>query len=236
MAMLKSESWFEKNVFDNKEELIAIGNLANERLFKQVSLGLNNPKTTIAVYVSVLSTICEVLKGMQSDYDEFCIDIANRFKIGYTNVVSDDEEKDGNFMIHMQHIDVPHQYEPLDKDESDTAVLCTLWNAANIKVQSEIIKDIVVKGRKNMSEIINIKLDKDDFVMPLFCITHDAIVDYVHNKRSDSGLQDYKLDVAGFYAIGEAVDAENVPEIYYEPGISLKLIFKDDARAGSGEY
>ena len=72
-----------------------------------------------------------------------------------------------------------------DDEEDDTALLCVKWNASNIKAQAEIIKEISVRGRKNLSDLINIKLDKDVFVMPLFCIIHDAIVNYVHNKRVD---------------------------------------------------
>lgn len=235
MAVLKSEDWFANNVFEQKEELIKIGEEANKMLFEQLAMEINNPKTTIALYVSTFSTICEVLKSRQEVDDEFCINIADRFKIGYTNVSNDDEEKDGNFMIYIQHVDMQHPYESLDEDETDTAVLCALWNAANIKVQAETIKEIAVKGRKNMSNMINIKLDKDEFVMPLFAITHDAIVNHVKRTRTDSDLQDYQLNVAGLYTIGESIDVENVPEMYFEPSITLKLMLKDDANAGSTE-
>lgn len=239
MSITKSEDWFNKNVYDNKEELIEVGNIANAMLFEQLNVDLSNPKTTIAAYVWILNTILDVLKSTQNENDEFCINIADRFRIGYTNISDDEEEKDGNYMIYIQHLNIPHPYESLndvdDDEEDDTALLCVKWNASNIKAQAEIIKEISVRGRKNLSDLINIKLDKDVFVMPLFCIIHDAIVNYVHSKRVDLDDQDYQLDICGLYTIGESIDAENVPEIYYEPSITLKLMFKDDANAGSND-
>lgn len=237
MAETQSTKWFEENVVDNREDLIKIGEFANEMLFKNISLGLTNAMTTISIYAKIFDVICDAVVDKEEEYSEFALNVAGRFTIGYTTTDNEDDEKSGNFMCFMNHIDEPHSDAPSDENESDTIQLCVQWNANNIKTQSEMLKDIRSKGKKQLSSLLNIKTESDEYIMPMFCIIHEAIVSYVKSKliENEETMSEYEINVAGLYTIGAQM-IEGVPSIYYVPTISLKLKFKNDAIAtGSDE-
>lgn len=236
MAETQSTKWFEENVADNRDELIAIGEIANQLLFKNISLGLTNPMTTIAIYAKIFDVICDAVVEKEDDYSDFVLNVANRFNIGYTTTENEDDEKAGNFMCFIQHIDEPHSDAPIDENENDTIQLCVQWNATNVKTQSEILKEIMARGKKQLSDLLNIKAESIEYILPMFCIIHEAIVTYVKNKfiENKDELSEYEINVAGLYTIG-VQDIEGVPNIYYVPSISLKLKFKNDAIATGSE-
>lgn len=231
MAESKAQKWFKENVSENVKELIEIGELANHELHNKISLGLSDPMTTIALYANIFESICDVIVDKQDSWDDFCLNIADRLKIGYTTTNNEDDEKTGNFMVFMQHVPNTSSNESLDEEEDDTIVLCSQWNAANIKNQADVIKEVASRGKKALSEIINIKIESHEFVIPMFCIIHQNIINYIRLKRVEEGKTEYELNVAGLYTVGiqETDDAEE--EIYFVPSISLKLRFKNDAVA-----
>ena len=123
-----------------------------------------------------------------------------------------------------------------DDDDQSTINLATQWNSKNITESHEIIKEIAGKAKAKLGELINIKLESHEFVIPLFCIVHAAIVNHVRLKRIDSGDSDYSLNIAGLYTIGCELTEDGDEEIYYLPSISMKLKFKNDKLAtGSNE-
>lgn len=234
--MSKSKEWFEENVIENREELLQVGELANRLLHDKISLAIPDPQITIAMYCNIFETICKVVAKREDEWDEFCVNVANRLRVGYTTTDSDEEEKTGNFMVFIQHMQEQVSNDMLDEDENDTIVLCTQWNAANIKEQTDIIKEISVEAKKQLSSMINIKAESSEFIIPTFCIIHEQLINYIRLKRVEENRSEYELNVAGLFTIGimETDDAEE--EIYFVPSISLKLLFKNDGIAtGRGE-
>lgn len=236
MADTQSTKWFEENVAENRDELITIGEAANKMLFKNISLGLTNPMTTIAIYAKIFDVICDAVVEKEEEYSDFALNVAGRFTIGYTTTDNEDDEKAGNFMCFMAQNDEPYSDAPSDENEDDTIQLCVQWNSTNIKTQSDILKDIMARGKKQLSDLLNIKTESHEYILPMFCIIHGAIVNYVKSKLGeDENLSEYEVNVAGLYTIGAQV-IEGNPSIYYVPSISLKLKFKNDAIAtGSDE-
>lgn len=233
MAETKSKLWFKDNVSENEAELIQIGELANKMLYDKINLGINDPRTTIAIYAKIFDEVCNVVVSKQDEWDEFWLTIADRLQIGYTTTTSEDDEKQGNFMVFIKHIESKQKDDPLDEEEEDTIALCTQWNAENIRTQADIIKEIASRAKKKLEEIINIKIASCEFVIPMFCIIHSQIVNYIRLKRIEEDKSEYEINVAGLYTIGiqETEDAEE--DIYFVPSISLKLKFKNDAQASS---
>lgn len=234
--LTKSQKWFVSNVVDDVKENLEIGNLANEILHKRFSIGLTNPYTTMTIYSSILETACEVLKDMQDTHDEYSINIANHFIIGYTNTNNDDDEKSGNYMIYIRHLDNPKPDDDIDEEECDTLTLCTQWNAANITTQPEIIKEISIRAKKKLSEIIDIKFASAEFIMPMFCTIYNNIIAYIKLKRVETKETSYQLTITGMYTVIVQETDDGDEEIYYKPEVALKLLLKNDASAtGSSE-
>lgn len=234
MSESKSKRWFEENVAENRDELIEIGELANRILHDNLSLGLNDPMTTIAIYASIFETICDSVAEREDEWSDFCLNVADRIKIGYTTTDNENDEKSGNFMVFIQHVESTTSDEPLDEEEDDTIVIACQWNAANIKIQSDIIKEIAAKAKKNLENLINIKIESSDFVIPMFCMIHRQIINYIRLKRVDNNQNEYEINMAGLYNIGVQETADGEEDIYFVPSISLKLKFKNDAVATGG--
>lgn len=240
MAKTKTQLWFDENVSENQKELLEIGELANKVLHETISISINNPKTTIAIYAKLFECICDVIIEKESEWSDFRLNVADRLNIGYTTTSNEDDEKMGNFMIYIQDIDHVQSTENLEEDETDTIVLCTQWNAANVKAQSDVIKKVASAGKKVLSEILNVKTESNEIVIPMFCIIHDQILNYIRLKKAESKDAEYEINVAGLYTIGIAdLESEDEDEegntekdineeIYYVPSISLKLRFKSD--------
>ena len=137
-----SNEWFDENVVENVEELLEVGKITNVILKDKLNLGITSPKSTIAYYAIIFNCICEAIIEQEDKWDDFCVNVADRIKVGYTTTSSEDDEKSGNFMVFIQHVYNTSTDESLDEEEEDTVVLCTQWNAANVKAQTEIIKNI----------------------------------------------------------------------------------------------
>lgn len=229
-----TEQWFIDNVTENKEELIEIGELANRIIHETISLGLSNPMTTIACYGTIFTSICsEIAELQKQDYSDFCLNIADRIRIGYTTTDSEDDEKSGNFMVFIQNVNhvEDEKMDDEDGDECNTITLCTHWNAKNITSQSDFIRDIAAKAKTALNKIINLKTESSEFIMPLFCIIHSTILKYALLKRKESEELEYELNVAGLYTLKVEVTNDGEEEISYIPSIALKLLFKNDAIA-----
>ena len=232
MAKLtKSEVWFKDNVSENEKELIEIGEIANRILHEKLCIGLNNPMQTIAIYAKVFEALCEVIKDKQDKWDSFVLNVANRLKIGYTTTNNEDDEKQGNFMVFIQNVDNVQADDSLDEDETNAIELCSQWNAANVKEQADVIKDAAAKGRKNLDELINIKIESHEFVIPVFCVIHSAIISYIRLKKVELNQSEYTINVAGLYDITILNNEDGEEEIFFDPSVSLKLMLKNDETA-----
>lgn len=231
----KCQRFFTDNVKENQKELLEIGAIANRQLFDKISLGMPLPEQPIALYGEIFAAIFDVIVSKQANWDEFCLNIADMLKIGYTTTSSDDDEKSGNYMFQMEHVEKADVADTTDTEETDTVELCTQWNAANIKVQADVIKDVVGKAVTRISKLIEMETSSPEIIMPLFCIVHQVILNYIRLKRRDLGLTEYELNVAGLYTVicRETEDAEEVIE--YEPLIASKLAMKDDSSASADE-
>ena len=227
----KSKKWFKDNVSENEKELIEIGELANRMLHEKISLGLSDPMTTISIYASIFDTMCDVIVDKEKEYDDFVLNVADRLEIGYSTTSSEDDEKTGNYMVSIRHLESKSSDTSLDEDEDNTIELCTQWNAANIKTQADVIKEVASRAKKELSNIINIKIESHEFVIPLFCIIHSQILHYIRLKRVEENKTEYEINVAGLYTVGIQETDDGEEEIYYVPSIALKLKFKNDAIA-----
>lgn len=231
----KTKKWFRENVVENAEDLRRIGGFANRILHDKLNMGINDDETTIAIYGIIFETFAKSIAKKETEYNDFKANIAGRLEIGYTTTDNEDDEKSGNFMVYMRNIqnDTASDDSVNDDNDSSTIELCTEWNAANIKVQADFLKECAAEARKKLGEYINLKIDSHEFIIPVFCIVHSQILKYLKVKRVEEGKTEFEINIAGLYIAGveETDDAEE--EIYFIPSIALKLMFKNDSLASS---
>ena len=231
-SITMSEKWFRENVSENIPEITKIMELTNKFLSDHFNMNINKVETTAAMYTKILETICDVIVEKESEYDSFNLNVADRFNIGYTTTDNEDDEKNGNFMVYMTNIENHSNDITIDdEDDKDTITLRTEWNAANIKTQSDIIKEISSKSKATLGDFLNIATQSTEFIMPIFCITHSHILKFIKQQRIEKGLKEYELNICGMYIIGVQETDDAVEEVYYVPGIPMKLRFKNDQMA-----
>lgn len=239
--MLETKKWFDENVLEDVDDLLAIANLANTIVDERISLGIGYPETTLAIYATIFDTIVDKIADFESTRDSFELNIANRLIIGYNTTDNSDDEKVGNFMVYLNHpyeeytttIKQNKDDEDLDDNEK-TVTLCVEWNAANVKEQATLITEIATAAKKAITEKLNIKTESAEFVIPLFCIIHEQIINYLRIKRVEEGVAEKEINCCGIYTVGIRETDDGDEEIYYIPSISLKLKFKDD-KASTGK-
>ena len=236
VGKLSKEYFDEHTTSENKQELLTIGEMANAELYDKLSIGIQSAYISIAAYGKIMETIIEYVIEKEETYKEYCISIADRLKVGYTNTDNEDDEKSGNFMIHFEHVDNTSPNTSIDDDDEKGSIeLCVQWNASNIKSQTEEHRDIAVNALKKLAEI-KLILSNSELIIPMFCIIHKEIINFIKTKKLELGTSEYELDVLGIYNIGIEETGDGEENIFITPTISSKLDLKDDAKAtGSKE-
>lgn len=229
----KSIEWVKNNVFENKKELLEVAEQANRILVNRMSLDLVHPEVALAVYGTIFQSACKFISEKEADYDAYDLNIADFLHIGYTTTDSEDDEKNGNFMVYLQHVPNESIDAVIDEEETNTLALAALWNATHIKSQVEQIKDVAVQGMKDITGIINLKVQSHEFIIPMFSIIHAQLIKYLREKRSEFKQSEYELNVCGLFNAGCSINDDTEEEIYLTPSITLKLLFKNDSIASS---
>lgn len=226
-----AEKWVDENIFENREELMEIGAIANKILHDKLSCDIPLAETTIAMYCHIFKTILGVVKSKQDGWSDFCLNIADRLKVGYTTSDDDDAEKSGNYMAFIQHVENTQTDDSLDESETKTIDLCTSWCATNIKVQSDIVNEVAAQAKADIDKNLNIKLESLEFIIPFFCIVHAQLVNYIRLKRKELEVEEYEIKVEDIY-FAKCVETNDGEEVIdFHPCISTKLYFKDDESA-----
>ena len=232
---MKGVEWFEENIHENHEDLIKIAEQVKKHLHETLSIGVEKGESIIAMYHHVFDTICKILKDYESKCTDSEIDVASMFKIGFDTTENDDDEKQGNFMVYIRHLENHNALAILDEDEKKTINLAAMWNATNIKLNPEVMKEVASEALKVIESNLQMKLSNQEVVIPIFGVTHACIIDYVKTQRRDRKSSEFEVTVSDLYTVGCMVNDDGEEEIYFDPSISMKLRFKNDALASSDE-
>jgi hypothetical protein len=187
----------------------------------------------MCIYAHIFETICKAIAAKEKTHSDFELNIADGLCIGYDTTEDENDEKQGNFMVYMKHRDNPRIDAVQDEDETSTLALCAMWNAQNIKEQAAFLKTISGNACKDISSVVNIRFESEEFIIPMFSIIHAQIVRYVREQRIERKLREFELPICGLYTVGAAVTDDGDEEIYFVPSITLKLLFKNDSIASA---
>lgn len=223
-----SEIFFEEYCSNNPKELLEVGKLSMKAVHDAISLGLDDAETAIAIYARVFSAILDEIKEKKQTESNFTVKIAGRLELGYDSN-NDDFNEANAFTVIMNHIESKNQDENINDDSQiDTITLCTQWNALNVRDNIEFINKCAIRGKKYLSEFINIKTESHEYIIPIFSIIHSQLVNYVRLKRVELDVPSYFINVAGLFDIGSEVDSEMEEHIVFIPEPSMKLDTKSD--------
>ena len=108
-------------------------------------------------------------------------------------------------------------------------------NKEALELLAEVMKDVASEALKAIESKLQMKLSNQEVVIPIFGVTHACIIEYVKAQRVGRKLSEFEVTVTDLYTVGCMINDDGEEEIYFDPSISMKLKFKNDALASSDE-
>ena len=240
MGKAKYIKFFNENVYEDQEDILTVCEVAGKTLYEKFKLGFIDPETKkieprlIAVcFTKIFGAILQNLKRLEKEqYSSFEINICNRLIVGFSTNDDDDDEKQGNFMIFINHINGATKNDDVDDPSLTAQERSVQWNAENVIIQPEIIKQISVDALKNLKEI-EVTLASADCIMPIFVTVYEALVNYLKVTRREKEEYEYEINFASCFTIGVRESDDGIDAVYFRPSIESKLALKNDSLASS---
>ena len=232
MATERYEKYFNEICKEDEDDVLTICSTASQIIYEKFKIKFDDPKQVATVFSKTFEAILDFLQSLEKDYSEFKLNVCNRLVVGYSTIESDEDEKEGNFMVYIRHLNSINTQMDNDSDNANLKALelAVQWNTDNILDQPKIIKDISAKAEEKCKKI-DIYLSSSELIMPIFITTYENIVNYVKIKRKELDKFEYEVNFASIFFIG-AREAENdLADIYIRPNIESKLKLKNDAIA-----
>jgi hypothetical protein len=232
MSTERYEKYFNEICKEDVDDVLTICSTASQIIYEKFKIKLDDPKITATIFSETYEAILDYLKSLEKDYSEFKIDLCNRFIIGYSNIESEEDEKEGNFMVYIRHKNSLNTSMDNASDNANLKAieLAVQWNTDNVIEQPKIIKDISAKA-KDKCEKLDIYLVSSECIMPIFITTYENIINYVKIKRKELDKFEYEINFASVFYIGARESEEDTADIYIRPNIESKLALKDDSIA-----
>nr|DAS02483.1 MAG TPA: hypothetical protein [Caudoviricetes sp.] len=217
-------------VVEDEEHIIPICSSAIKILYEKFKVPLKDPKLVAVIVERTYKVIINLLKSYETKLKEFKINLCDRVEFSYSTDTSDDDEKQGNYVIAMTHLNKSIIDTPPEEDTSSTERI-TQWNIENVITQPGIIREIsnaVIEDLKT----IDVHIGISELVMPIFITVYECIVNYVRIKRQELNEFEFEINFVSCFHIG-CMETEDGSSIYIRPNIEAKLLMKDDQSATS---
>lgn len=236
----KYEVYFEENAPEDVDDINTICGMAVKDIYETIGTRMVNEKQgldqrIIACMFSVtFDAILVKLKKLEDRFPSVEIDVAGRFAIGYNTCEDENDEKEGNFMIYIRDLHHTSKTELVDSPEASSKERCVEWLANNlINENTNILREIAIDAKERMAKTLDLNLSSEEFVLPIFIMTYEALVKYITSRRRENDAMSYRINFVSCFEI-ECEEAEDgMDNISIHPDINSKLFLKDDEKASS---
>ena len=224
--------YFEMICPEDQEDVLTILTAATQELFNKFGIDFTDPKLLGVTWQRIFYTIVHKLEDYKTKYSNYAINFCDRLVIGYDTKEDEDDEKQGNFMIYIQHLN-SNKKDDEKMESTDTAVERSVqWNTENVKSCSKEIKDISSAALLSLKDI-DVTIGSSEPIMPIFIKTYEALVKYISIKRGETKSYEYEINFLSCFYI-EAIETDDgIDAISVRPSIDNKLLLKDDLKASS---
>ena len=225
--------WINDNIIDDVEENYQIALLSIENIGKKFNALFKDPELLLAFYGLTFESIMDVLIDHRKTHSSYCINMCDRFEIGYTDAEQDDDtEKMGSFVPYIY--DCNSGKKTYDNTENQRTIeICVSWLSQNCIEQTDIIKTISTKAQEKLKEKIDFHVPRWEIIIPCFIIIHESMLGYLTLKQAESGEYRIMINFAGCYDVFVSLDENKDVVVEYCPTIKAKLDTKSDGIATS---
>lgn len=233
MSEPKYLSYFNENVCEDQKDVLNICETAMKQLYDQRGIGYGDPKLVGSCFSKIFETILIKLQGLEKDYSSFEINFLDRLVIGYSTKEDEDDEKQGNFMVYIRHLNAMKKNEDVDDPTLSSRERCVQWNAENIRCQPDIIDSISIAALSMINKDLETALASKEVIMPTFIYTYEAIVNYLKIARREQNKFEYEINFISCFYIGVRESEDGNDDVYIRPNIESKLLLKNDSVASA---
>ena len=232
--MEKYLQYFNEICTEDVDEVVMVCTTASKKLRDRFKIKIDDPKMIAAIFSKTYETVLKELACLEKDYSEYQIVFCDRFVIGYSTNENEADEKEGNFMIYINHLNVIPTTDDIDP-QLDPKERCVQWNVDNIKKQPQELKTIASKAVEALKKI-DITLTSDEIIIPTFITVYETLIEVMKIRRKEQDLFEYEINFCScfFVSVIEQED-QDTDIVNIRSNIHGKLMLKNDAVA-SGKY
>ena len=241
MAQQKYETYYNENVIEDTEEIETICEVARKQLWERFHLKFGDvtkadpqgAKLTGSCFAIIFDAILSKLEELERTHKDYQINIADRLVIGYSTSEDDDDEKQGNFMVFLKHLENNKKIDKNFDPGLSPVQRAVEWNSVNIVTQTDTIREINEAAVSLLSQEIEVEIAQPELIMPIFVTIYDALVSFLKIRRNEKDEFEYEINFMNCFKIGVRENEDNLSDVYIIPNIESKLRLKSDALATS---
>ena len=232
--MEKYITYFNEICSEDVEDVLMVCTTASKKLRDRFKIKVDEPRMIAAIFSKTFETTLKELQALEKDYSSYQITFCDRFVIGYSTNENESDEKEGNFMIYINHLNVIPTTDDVDP-QLDPKERCVQWNIDNIKKQPEELKTIAAKTVEALKKI-DITLTSDEIIIPTFITVYETLIEVMKIRRKELDVFEFEINFCScFYVSAIEQEDQDTDIINIRSNIHGKLMLKNDAIA-SGKY
>ena len=228
----KYEKYFEEFAHEDTEHILSICETASKIIWDRFRTRFDDPRLLASCFSKIFSSFLNKLEALEAEYSDFNINICDRLCMGYSTNEDDDDEKQGNFMVYIRHINANKKNEESDDPTAKAVERAVQWNTENIISQPELLRKISIDALEDL-KLIDVSIGSSELIIPIFVTTYEAIINYIKVKRREEDAFEFEINFISCFYIGARESEDEMDDIYIRPNIESKLQLKSDLKASS---
>lgn len=224
--------YFEEICREDEEHVLTICEVASACIYDKFRLRLDDPKLLAAIWSKIFDAILIKLEKLENNYSDFTINVCDRVSFGYSTNVDEEDEKQGNFMVFITHMNNNKKTEESEDPRSKPEERAMQWNTENLIEQPKLLAEISVDSLELLKSI-DVYLGSREYIMPIFCMVYEQLVNYLMTKRKELNEYEFEINFISCFFIGARETDDGIDEIFIRPNIESKLRLKSDSKASS---
>lgn len=226
--------YFEQFAKEDADHIINICETASKQIWDRFRARFTDPRLLAVVFSKIFGSVLDYLVSQENEYSDYKINVCGRLEIGYSTSDDEDDEKQGNYMIFIRHLNAKTKNDSFDDPTAKSRERSVQWNTENIIENPVDLRKISELAVKALSDI-GVKLGVSELVMPIFITVYEATINYLKICRREKDEFEFEINFISCFNIGARESEDEVDDIYIRPSIDSKLKFKNDAEA-SGKF
>lgn len=228
----KYEKYFEEFAHEDTEHILSICETASKIIWDRFRTRFDDPRLLASCFSKIFGSFLNKLEALEAEYSDFNINICDRLCMGYSTNEDDDDEKQGNFMVYIRHINANKKNEESDDPTAKAVERAVQWNTENIISQPELLRKISIDALEDLKHI-DVSIGSSELIIPIFVTTYEAIINYIKVKRREEDAFEFEINFISCFYIGARESEDEMDDIYIRPNIESKLQLKSDIKASS---